>query len=391
MLIAGEASGDLTGAELIQALREQSCDGEAGTTTDYQPIQSSLAPRFFGAGGPRMAAAGADLAINLTGHSVIGLSDALRHYFKFRRFFRHLFRLALERQPEAIICIDFGGFNRRFAHAIKQHARARSDWFHDWQPKLVQYVSPQVWASRPGRAYQIARDYDLVLSIVPFEKEWYARRVPGFPVEFVGHPIVDRYADGGPSPASRSSELSSSISPNVLLLPGSRAGELERHQPVMIGALALLRASFPELRARMVLTNEALVRQALLETDVAIAATGTVMLECAYFGVPTVALYKTSWSTFQIGKRVVTVKYLAMPNILADEPLFPEFIQDAATPENIARAALELLRDPARRARVKQKLGEITASLGAPGASQRAARAILRLLDPADLSISSPT
>lgn len=185
----------------------------------------------------------------------------------------------------------------------------------------------------------------------------------------------------------------------VLLLPGSRPDELRRHLPVMIEALRLIRAKAINLRARMVLPKEGLVQQAkalglpvdlevrvgglpesLTEADLAIASTGTVTTECAYFGVPTVALYKTSWSTYQIARRIVTVKYLAMPNLLADEQVFPEFIQGAASPENIARAALEFLRDEGRRARVKAKLAEIVASLGGPGASRRAAHVIVEML-----------
>ena len=196
MLIAGEASGDMLAAELVRALRQEMAEAEAIPTADYQPLHTSLEPRFFGAGGPQMAAAGVDLAFDMTAHSVIGLSEALKNYLKFRRLFHQLFQLALERQPDAIICVDFSGFNRRFAHAIRQYTRARADWFHDWNPKIIQYVSPQVWASREGRAYQMARDYDLVLSIFPFEKEWYAKRVPQLRVEFVGHPIVDRYGEG---------------------------------------------------------------------------------------------------------------------------------------------------------------------------------------------------
>jgi lipid-A-disaccharide synthase len=185
----------------------------------------------------------------------------------------------------------------------------------------------------------------------------------------------------------------------VLLLPGSRPDELRRHLPVMIGALALIRAQLPNLRVRMVLPNEGLVQQAktlslpvnlevqvgglpesLAAADVAIASTGTVTTECAYFGVPTVALYKTSWTTYQVARRIVKVKYLAMPNLLANEEIFPEFIQGAARPENIARAALELLRDEARRARVKSRLAEVVASLGGPGAMRRAAQVIVEML-----------
>jgi lipid-A-disaccharide synthase len=122
--------------------------------------------------------------------------------------------------------------------------------------------------------------------------------------------------------------------------------------------------------------------EALREAALAIASTGTVTIDCAYFGVPTVTLYKTSWLTYQIGRQIVTVNHLAMPNLLAKEEVFPEFIQEAATPENIARAALELLRDPKRQQQVKAKLAQIIAPLGARGASRRAAKAIARLLEP---------
>jgi lipid-A-disaccharide synthase len=394
MVIAGEASGDMLAAELVHALRQEFAEAKAVPTMDYQPLFTSLEPRFFGAGGPRMAAEGVDLAFDMTAHSVVGLSDALRHYFKFRRLFHQLFRLARERQPDAIICVDFSGFNRRFAHAIRQYTRARADWFHDWNPKIIQYVSPQVWASRAGRAYQMARDYDLVLSIFPFEKAWYAKRVPQLPVEFVGHPIVDRYGQAAKAEGRRAQGTS-----NLLLLPGSRASELSRHLPVMVAALDLIRAKVADLRARMVLPNAGLIQQAkaigvpsalevqigglpeaLAKADVAIASTGTVTTECAYFGVPTVALYKTSWITWQVAKRIVTVKYAAMPNLLADEEIFPEFIQEAATPDNLSSAAVGLLRDLPRRDKIKAKLAEIVVSLGPPGASRRAARAIVERL-----------
>ena len=145
-------------------------------------------PQFFGAGGPKMAAAGVELAFDLTQHSVIGISDVLKNYFKFRRLFNQLLKLAIERKPDVIIGVDFGGFNLRFGHAIKEYVR--NNPFSKWNPKIVQFVSPQVWASRPGRANLLAADYDLLLSIFPFEKDWYAQRVPKLRVEFVGHPMV---------------------------------------------------------------------------------------------------------------------------------------------------------------------------------------------------------
>jgi len=383
-------------SELVPCLRQELTHLKQTFTWDYQPLATSLEPQFFGAGGPQMAAAGVQLAVDMTAHSIIGVSAVVRHYFKFRSIFRQLRKLALKRQPDAIVCVDFSGFNRRFAQSIKQFVGSRLGWFHDWDPKLIQYVSPQVWASRPGRAYQMARDFDLLLSIIPFEQEWYAKRVPDLPVTFVGHPLVDRYSDE--ILARRTSDESEKT--RLLLLPGSRAAELARHLPVMLEALCVLRQQLPALRTLMVLPNEALLKQAqstglppeldaqigglaaaLSVARVAIASTGTVTLECAFCGVPTVAMYKTSWATYQIAKSQVQVKYLAMPNLLAKEELFPEFIQHEATPEAISRAALDLWRDEERRRTLRSKLTEISASLGPRGATRRAARAIARLLD----------
>ncbi|HEY5914629.1 MAG TPA: lipid-A-disaccharide synthase [Verrucomicrobiae bacterium] len=395
MLIAGEASGDLLAAELVEALRSEMASSRLVPTSDSQPLHASLEPRFFGAGGPLLAKAGVSLVLDLTQHSVIGLSDVLKNYLEFRRLFFQLYALALDRQPDAIICVDFSGFNRRFAHAIKQHVRQRMDWFHDWNPKVIQYVSPQVWASREGRAHQIARDYDLLVTLFPFEKDWYAKRVPRLRVEFAGHPMLDRYAGlTTGTPALEGSKAPSS--PMVVLLPGSRAAELARHLPVMLGALRRMLTAVPGLRSRMALPNETLARQAkafdppgelvvqagglpaaLAGADLAIASTGTVTMECAYFGVPTVALYRTSWSTYQVAKRLVKVRHLAMPNLLAGEEVFPEFVQGAATAENLAEAALGLLKDGARRLTIKTRLAQIIGLLGGPGACRRAAKAIL--------------
>jgi len=380
MLIAGEASGDLLAAELVSALRGQLPDA-----------------RFFGAGGAKMAAAGVNLAFDLTQHSVIGISDVLKKYLEFRRLFNQLLALAIERKPDVVIGIDFGGFNLRFGLAVKQYVRENP--FSTWKPKIVQFVSPQVWASRPGRADKLARDYDLLLSIFPFEQAWYARRVPSLRVEFVGHPMIGRFTNDDLRLTRGQPEAASSIvnrQSQILLLPGSRKGELQRHLPVMLAAVKLIREKLPAARVKMVLPNPALVKLAkslgadveiqigelpwaLAEADVALASTGTVTMECAFFGVPTVTLYKTSWLTYQIARRIVTVTSLTMPNLLAGEPVYPEFIQHEATPENLSRAALELLQDQAHRARIKAQLARIIASLGEPGAAGRAAAAVLSL------------
>ena len=400
MFIAGEASGDALAAELVQALRIGVLARDDRTTADVQPLHTALAPRFFGTGGSKLAAAGVELAFDMTQHAVIGLGEVLKNYLKFRWLFNQLLSLAIERQPDVIVCVDFSGFNRRFALAVRQHVRRHRGPFNNWNPKIVQYVSPQVWASRPGRVREMASAYDLVLSIFPFEPAWYAARAPKLRVEFVGHPIVDRYANA--ECGVRSVESEKALPPLIALLPGSRAGELRRHLPVVLGAWVRIRQAQSTARAVMVLPNDELLQfargvagssaeqgltmqigglaEALSKATLALASTGTVTMECAYFRVPTVALYKTSWSTYQIGKRIVQVKHLAMPNLLAKTEVFPEFIQDAATPENLASAALSLLNDPARRGEVREQLSRIIGALGEPGANRRAASAILSLV-----------
>jgi len=395
MIIAGEASGDLLAAELVRSLRQQLAQRQARFTTDTQPLGTSLEPEFFGAGGPAMQAAGVDLAFDMTAHAVVGLVEALKNLRKFHGFLERLVSLAIERQPHAIICVDFSGFNRRFGHAVAKRRKSQSA-FLNWRPKLIQYVSPQVWASRPGRAGKMARDFDLLLSIFPFEEKWYAEHTPGFLARFVGHPLVDRYRDFQTAPPKKENR---DARPLVALLPGSRKGELAQHLPVMREALKRMQSQL-DLRWRMILPSPLLresahasfsnvtggeicaggLAEALSEADLAIASTGTVTMECAWFSVPTVAIYKTSWSTYEIGKRIIKVRFLAMPNILADEPLFPELIQNEATGERIADAALRLLRDPAERQRIREKLATVCKSLGQPGAPKRAADAILDLL-----------
>ena len=145
MLIAGEASGDLLAAELVSALREK---------LPSSILDSPSSPVFFGAGGPKMAAAGVELAFDMTQHSVVGITDVLKNILKFRRLFNQLLALAIERKPDVVIGVDYGGFNLRFGQAVKKYVRENP--FSKWDPKIVQFVSPQVWASRPGRAHRTA-------------------------------------------------------------------------------------------------------------------------------------------------------------------------------------------------------------------------------------------
>lgn len=378
MLIAGDPSGDMLAAEFVGALRTAA----AGQGREL---------RAFGAGGAHLSAAGVECAFDLTQHAIIGLAEAISGYFTLQRLARRLIELALERRPEVIVCVDFSGFNRRFAEWLRRHIRKRGITPAEWNPRFVQYVSPQVWASRPGRAAKVARAFDLLLTIFPFERDWYAKRLPEFRVEFVGHPIADRHPRAGLGAPAEPME--------IVLLPGSRRSELKRHLGLVLDSAERLRAAHPEAVFRLVMANDAMLdyaaalrpvpdfvraqvgglAAALRGATLALAATGTVTLECAWFGVPTMAFYRTSWLTAWIARRIILVDYLAMPNILAGEEVCPEFHQEEATPERVAGAALELLGSPERREAMRRRLLDIAASLGEPGAAARAANAVLRL------------
>ena len=382
MVIAGDPSGDLAAAELVRALRRRG---------------GPFAPSFVGAGGPAMREAGVELLQDLTRHSVIGL-EILRKMALFKRIFSTLRREARARSVDAVIGVDYSGFNLRFAEAISHDLRGQTGPFQNWRPRLVQYISPQVWASRPGRARRMESCLDLLLSILPFEVAWFAERTPRLNVVHVGHPLADRHPASPPSAPPANPRT-----PALVLLPGSRPGELERHLPVMVPAAQRVRqetgaairlivpgASLEGLARRHIEGRlEASLQiggltEGLQAATVAMASTGTVTLECAWHGVPTVALYRTSPLTYAVGRRIITVKHLAMPNILAGGPVIPEFVQDDATPDRLAEATIGLIKDPLKRKQTRQRLLEVASTLGGPGTADRAAAAIQGLFGEVD-------
>ena len=387
MLVAGETSSDQLAAQLAGELR-----AEFGRRCEF-------APRIFGAGGPKMAAAGVEVCLDLVKHALIGIPSP-QQIAKFTGFRNQLLELAMSRCPDVVIGVDSFALNGSLAEKIKAASDTREGLFFNWKPRLVQFVSPQVWASRPGRAHRLERTHDLLLSILPFEKAWYKQHTPKLNVNFVGNPLVDRF---GGVDRSGGRQWVSGQTPLVLLLPGSRRSELKRHWPVFADAAKRIREVMP-VRFRAVLPNEAMLgvlndmfpvthgggaeiervvgglSYSLSEAALALASTGTVTVECAWFGVPTVAIYKTNWTTYQIGKRIVTVPFLSMPNLLAGKAVMPEFVQDDATPESVARAALALLGDLSKWEQSRRELLEACATLGTPGACRRAACAIADLI-----------
>ena len=385
-LIAGETSGDTLGAELIKSIRNQ---------------HNGKNIELIGTGGQKMKIAGLQQLFDLTEHAVVGFWEVLKNYLKFRKLFQQLINLAIKNEPDAIVLIDYPGFNLRFARAIRNHQRQGTGAFKKWQPKIIAFVSPQIWAWKENRLKQITSDFDLMLSIFPFEKSWYAKRAPNFKVEFVGHPLVDRFSiDKNKNNKTTYDPDLFTAHPEVLLLPGSRQRELEKHLPGMLEAVKII-ATEVKIKVRIVLPNKKMLslakqivptgteiilqignlEESLNHAILTIASSGTVTMECAWFKVPTVVVYKTSLITYIIGKLLVKVPYVAMPNILAEEEIFPEFIQNEATPDNIAKASLRILQDSTERQKILTGLKHIASQLGEPGATNRAAKSILHSIE----------
>lgn len=366
MLVAGEPSGDAHGAELINALRRRKAD-----------------LRFIGCGGPRMAAAGQEQTFDMTRHAVVGLTEALSRYFLFRQFFFRLVTVAQMEKPDAVVFIDNSGFNLRLAAALRPKLP---------KSRLIYYISPQVWASRAGRAKMMKRTLDLVLSIFPFETEWYAKHAEGLEVRYVGHPKIDRMLPDA---------LGQTEEDRIALMPGSRSVEIKRHLPILWEAARIMTERKPNLKFMLISPNAEREREALdwinrvgghsfhYETchnyqlthlnrcQLALVKSGTGSLDCAFARVPQIVLYKVNPITFFIARQLVKVKYLSMVNVLAkNPPIVPEFIQDDCTAANIAAFALELLDHPKARKHMIDQMAEVVASLGGEGATDRAAREI---------------
>jgi lipid-A-disaccharide synthase len=353
MFIAGEASGDAHAADLIKALRMQSPD-----------------VKVFGAGGPKMKAAGMELLLDLTEHAVVGLVEVLKNYLKFRRIFWDLVREAEKRKPDAVVLVDFPGFNLRFAAQMKRRGI-----------KVIYYISPQLWAWHASRAKQIERDVDLMLTIFPFEKGWYAKHAPNLHVEFVGHPFAERMRDEG-GKVKREESL-------VLLLPGSREREVAKIWPIMKQvvdqmppATRFVAAAVNGTMAAMINHPRVIVEigkahEGMQRATLAITASGTATMECAFYSCPMIVVYKVNWLTYWVGRMVVTVNWLAMPNVIAGRTIVPEFIQQDAKPARIAAVAREILEDGSKRETMRQELATVVDTLGGAGASKRMAELIL--------------
>jgi lipid-A-disaccharide synthase len=374
-LVAGESSGDTLGADLIHALRRHAPDTE-----------------FFGIAGPKMQAAGCEVWEPAESLAVMGLFEVLRHLPRLLRLRARIRALFLAAKPDVFVGIDAPEFNLRLARDLRAAGIP-----------TVQYVSPQVWAWRQGRARSIHQSVDLVLCLLPFEKRFYDEH--GMRAEFVGHPLADAIPMTVDRQAARTALEIDANAQVVALLPGSRSGEVARLAGEFAATARWLAAQRPQLVfvAPMVSTAtreifaQALARHApgldvrlidghaqtaLIAADVVLVASGTASLEAALCKRPMVVVYRLGAMTAWILRRLklVKVKFFAQPNLLADRRVVGEYFQEEIVPESIGAELLMWLEDAERRSGLEREFSRIHADLRRD-AGTRAAQAILALLE----------
>jgi lipid-A-disaccharide synthase len=371
--VAGEVSADNHGAALMRSLRQ--LDGEL---------------KFVGRGGPQMREVAGEQFKNWIGEAaVLGLWEVLRKYGYFQEQFHETLREIRESKADAVVLIDYPGFNLRLARALRRQAPRQ---------KTIYYISPQVWAWNRGRIKRMAQSINLMLCIFPFEVDLYSQA--GLRVSFVGHPMIERL---------RHRKIATERDRNLIgLFPGSRSREVRKIFPVMLEAARELRKHNRNLRFEVAAVSEQLAQEmerllhghpadqadglevpATIQIKVGeaaeimqrawtgIVASGSATLEAAYFRLPFVLIYKVAWPTYLAARLVVNVKYLGMPNLLADKEVVPEFIQQRAKPTDIVKAVQPLIENTNARERMISEFDAIIPKLGETGASERAARAII--------------
>ena len=372
LVIAGELSGDMHAAGVVRQLKA---------------ARPGLA--IYGIGGDQLRAAGMEILVEARDMAVLGFWEVLKRYGFLRGVFHRMVRVARERRPDAVLLIDYPGFNLRFAAEMKKLG-----------VKVLYYVCPQVWAWHRSRIPKMARLIDRLMVIFPFEVDVFAGT--GLKVDYVGHPLVDE------ARVASSDEAGPPIpwqgEPRLALMPGSRRQEIERILPVMLEAAGRLQRENPRLsvvvaaaspematliRARVLgvvgapLRMEVVVgatRRILREATAAMVKSGTSTLEAVLMGCPMVVVYRTAPLTYHIGRRLIRVPYLGMANLIAGREAFTEYLQDDATPQALAAGVAPLLRDTPERAASRAAVAEVARKLGDGGAAREAARVVLEEL-----------
>ncbi|MBI3602132.1 MAG: lipid-A-disaccharide synthase [Candidatus Omnitrophica bacterium] len=375
IIIAGEASGDTRAGKLVNAIKA---------------LSSEIT--FSGVGGDCMQEAGVELFDNITSLAVIGIAEVLKNLGRIKKVFDRILSEVDKQKPDAVVLVDYPGFNLRLAAQLKKRFASGEQ---NRTVKVIYYISPQVWAWREKRIKQIKTVVDRMIVLFVFEKDLYA--LYGMNVDYVGHPLVDEIKiEQSPADVLQSVGLQTGRV-TIGLMPGSRQKEIERHLPVMLEAAQKLynldhRRQFLLLKAptinkdslkRYIQTSlpikiyEGTPYDGINAMDAAIVASGTATLETALLNKPMVIIYKTSWLTYAIAKAVVKIPYIGLVNVVAGRKIVDELIQNEANAEQIASSINTLLKDQTRQQLLKVELAKIKTSLGAPGASRRAAEIIL--------------
>jgi lipid-A-disaccharide synthase len=341
---------------------------------------------IFGMGGPQMRAAGVDIVTDYSEVSVVGITEILSHLPSLIRAMRHLVSEAERRKPEFAILTDFPGFHLRLARKLKSRG-----------VKNVYYICPQFWAWRPWRVRIVRRRFAQALCIFPFEEKFFGDA--GVPVKFIGHPLVGAVHASLDRQAFCREQRLDAQKKLVTILPGSRSAELRQHLPIIREAckrihretqaqfviaaapesnVASLREGWPpDLLVKIVIGQ---TYNALAAADAAIVSSGTATIEAALLDVPMVVVYRVTPLTALLAKPLVRTPFFSMVNLIAGKRAVPELIQNDFTPDQVAAETLSLLNNQAAREALRRELAEVRQRLGPPGAVDRAADAILKLL-----------
>lgn len=371
LISAGEASGDIHAAAVTAALKK---------------IDSAI--EVFGMGGDAVRAAGGEVLFDIKDHGVMGFVEVIKKLpdlFKLRSDFA---RVMDERKPDCLVVVDYPGFNMKLAKVA-----------HDKGIPVVSYIAPSAWAWNKGRAKNVAKIVDKVACIFPFEYDVYEEA--GAPVEFVGHPLLDIVHPAMERAEAEAWAGKEAGHPLVLLMPGSRLMEIEKMLPTLLEGAKLLKKQLPEVQFAMPRAGtiplellQSKIKASGLEikiteghnydlfsvADLALATSGTVTLEAALCGLPSVIVYRTSALNAFIARRVINIPNIGLPNIVAGRQILPELLQEDFTPANVANTAVELLA-PERRPQLEANLAYMKARLGEPGAVNRVAQLILRIAE----------
>lgn len=372
MIIAGEASGDLHGANLVREVLKR---------------DSSIA--FLGIGGSRMREAGVDTLVDASDMAVVGLVEVIAHFPTIFSAFKRMKQILLTEPPDLLILIDYPDFNLRLACVAKKAG-----------VRVLYYISPQVWAWRVGRVKKIGRLVDHMAVVFPFEVPFYERE--NIPVTFVGHPLVDSVR---PLFSKVDARKRFELDPGgkvVGLFPGSRKQELRNLFPVILQAAELLKKRFPEIQFILPLASslkradidpflesvdfpvsviEGMTYDVIQVCDSIITVSGTVTLEIAMLCIPMVIIYRVSPLTYAIGKRLIKVDHIGICNIVAGERMVKELVQDEARPGRIADEIEKIIRDPEYDGAIRSKYNMMRERLGGGGCSAKVADIALTMLN----------